>query len=167
MQKNNLRKRRRNQLLYILPIGILLILGQLHMCSYAQDEIASQTTEVSEEDTTKLLCWLEEQMEQGALTCEEDILTAISLGEEKFGITIPEEMKNTLVVLMEKIHNLGLEPGVLLDEASDLYAEYGEMITQKSDQGFWTMIWNAIKDFFAAVWAFIVDFVKGLLELIF
>lgn len=136
---------------------------------YEGETAQTHTEEVQSENqqkTTKLLSWLEEQMQQGAVTCEEDMLTAISLGEEKFGITVPQGMKDAIVALMVNIQNLGLEPGVLLSEASNLYAQYGEYMNGTVDKDFFAMIWEAIKNFFVAVWEFIVDFVKGLLDLI-
>ena len=66
-----------------------------------------------------------------------------------------------------------LESGMdyLSEQADELWQEYGDEvtgeITGEAGKGFWARLWDAIKDFFADAWNFIVDFVTGLVELIF
>ena len=60
---------------------------------------------------------------------------------------------------MMKIKELGLDPNMLLDQAADLYEQYGDELLQKAqDPGFWEGVGN----FFVAAGNAIVDFVKGL-----
>lgn len=159
----------RNRVVFMLAFLFLLFFSVFMSCPVqagAGELTADEENSDNEkrEGVSQLLDWLEEQMSQGALTCEEDIRAAIALGEEKFGITIPEGMKNTLVDLMAKMQNLGLDPEYLPEQAQELYQEFGDEIEQLTDQSFLQMIFSAVKKFFKAIWNFLADFFAGLFD---
>ncbi len=123
--------------------------------------------DVDDQKMNEMISWLTEQMEVGAMTTESDIRAAISLGEEKLGIRIPDGMTNALVTVIEKMQTLGLDSDFLIEQVAKLWQEYGDDIAGEGSKGFWATIWAAIKDFFVSVWNFIVDFITGLVKLIF
>lgn len=120
-----------------------------------------------EERTEELAAWLGEQMAEGQLTTEQDIRTAVELGEEKFGITIPEEMTQALVKTVVYMQSAGLGTDFLIDETAKLLQDYGSSVITQDHSGFWDNLWSAVTDFFVNVWKFIVDFVSGLIRVIF
>lgn len=124
-------------------------------------------SDADHESMDEMISWLSGQMEEGMLTTERDIRAAISLGEEKFGITLPDEMTEALITTVEYVQSVGLDSDYLVEQAAKLWQEYGDSATARGDGGFWEKLWNAVKDFFISVWNFIVDFVKGLIEVIF
>lgn len=124
-------------------------------------------SDADHESMDEMISWLSGQMEEGMLATERDIRAAISLGEEKFGITIPDEMTEALITTVEYVQSVGLDSDYLVEQAAKLWQEYGNSVTAHGDSSFWEKLWNAVKDFFISVWNFIVDFVKGLIEVIF
>lgn len=120
-----------------------------------------------EERTEELADWLGEQMTEGQLTTEQDIRAAIELGEEKFGIIIPEEMTQALVKSVVYMQSAGLGTDFLVEEMAKLLQDYGSSVITQDHSGFWDTLWSAITDFFANIWKFIVDFVSGLIRVIF
>lgn len=156
----------------ILPPGFLQTLS---VC--AAGEESAQTGETKAADTDEpeadhgsmdeMISWLSAQMEEGMLTTERDIRAAISLGEEKFGITIPDEMTEALVTTVEYMQSAGLDSDFLTQQAEKLWQEYEDSVTAHGAGSFWEKLWNAVKDFFISIWNFIVDFIKGLIEVIF
>ncbi len=120
-----------------------------------------------EEKTEELVTWLGEQMQEGQLTTEQDIRAAIELGEEKFGITIPEEMTQALVDAVVHMQSAGLGTDFLIEQTAKLLQEYGSGVLTQEHSGFWDNLWHIIADFFVNVWKFIVDFVSGLVKVIF
>ena len=124
-------------------------------------------SDADHESMDDMISWLSGQMEEGMLETERDIRAAISLGEEKFGITIPDEMTEALITTVEYVQSVGLDSDYLVEQAAKLWQEYGNSVTAHGDSSFWEKLWNVVKDFFINVWNFIVDFVKGLIEVIF
>lgn len=123
----------------------------------ATGEIATHSA--SSEQVEELIAYIKGKLAAGELDNEEEIRAAIAEGEEKFGVDLTDAEVQQIVDFMMKIKDLGLDPNMLLDQAADLYAQYGDELLQKAqDPGFWEGVGN----FFVAAGNAIVDFVKGL-----
>lgn len=123
----------------------------------ATGEIATHSA--SSEQVEELIAYIKGKLAAGELDNEEEIRAAIAEGETKFGVDLTDAEVQQIVDFMMKIKELGLDPNMLLDQAADLYAQYGDELLQKAqDPGFWEGVGN----FFVAAGNAIVDFVKGL-----
>lgn len=123
----------------------------------ATGEIATKSA--SSEQVEELIAYIKGKLAAGELDNEEEIRAAIAEGETKFGVDLTDAEVQQIVDFMMKIKELGLDPNMLLDQAADLYEQYGDELLQKAqDPGFWEGVGN----FFVAAGNAIVDFVKGL-----
>lgn len=124
------------------------------------DAIAEQTGGDSQE-IEELIAFVKAKVAAGELESEEDILNAIKEGEEKFGVTLTEENIQQIVDIMMKINELGLDPKLLIEQAEDLYSQFGtdfldnldtkaigEEVKKQVREGFLSKIVDAVKDFF-------------------
>lgn len=126
----------------------------------ATGEIATKSA--SSEEVEELIAYIKGKLAAGELDNEEDIRNAIAEGEEKFGVDLTDEEVQQIVDFMMKIKELGLDPNVLLDQAADLYEQYGDELLQKAqDPGFW----GGVGAFFKSAGNSIVDFFKNLFGL--
>ncbi|MBE5881407.1 MAG: DUF1002 domain-containing protein [Lachnospiraceae bacterium] len=139
------------------------------------EEIAAQTGGDSQQ-IEELIAFVKAKVAAGELESEEDIRAAISEGEAKFGVTLAEEQVQQIVDIMLKINELGLDPQMLLEQAEDLYSQFGtdflgnldvenfdmdnldteaikEEVKKKVSEGFVSQIVNAIKEFFAGLFS--------------
>ena len=107
----------------------------------ATGEIASRSA--NSEEVEELIAFIKAKLAAGELETEEDIRKAIAEGEQRFGVSLDESEIRQIVDFMMKIKKLGLDPNVLLDQAADLYEQFGdELLTKASDEGFWKSIWG-------------------------
>lgn len=123
----------------------------------ATGEIASKSA--NSEEVEELIAFIKAKLAAGELETEEDIRRAIAEGEQRFGVTLDESEIKQIVDFMMKIKKLGLDPNVLLDQAADLYDQFGdELLTKASDEGFWNSVWG----FFSNCGNAVIDFFKNL-----
>lgn len=107
----------------------------------ATGEIASKSA--NSEEVEELIAFIKAKLAAGELETEEDIRRAIAEGEQRFGVSLDESEIQQIVDFMMKIKKLGLDPNVLLDQAADLYDQFGdELLTKASDEGFWKSVWG-------------------------
>lgn len=126
----------------------------------ATGEIATHSA--SSEEVEELIAYIKGKLAAGELDNEQEIREAIAEGEVKFGVDLTEEEVQQIVDFMMKIKSLGLDPNVLLDQAADLYAQYGDELLQKAqDPGFW----GGLKQFFTSAGTEVIDFFKNLFGL--
>lgn len=122
-------------------------------------EIADSVKSASNEDVEALVAFVKEKIASGELETEDDIYTAISEGEEKFGVILAESEKQQIVALMKKIEDLNLDPNKLIDQAVGLYDKYGDdIVNHLEDAGFFESLGNV----FAKLGKSIADFFAGL-----
>lgn len=123
----------------------------------ATGEIASKSA--NSEEVEELIAFIKAKLAAGELETEEDIRRAIAEGEQRFGVSLNASEIQQIVDFMMKIKKLGLDPNVLLDQAADLYDQFGdELLTKASDEGFWKSIWG----FFSNCGSSVIDFFKNL-----
>lgn len=123
----------------------------------ATGEIATKSA--NSEEVEELIAYIKAKLAAGELETEEDIRSAIAEGEEKFGVALNEDEIQQIIDFMMKIKELGLDPNVLLDQAADLYEQFGdELLTKVADGGFWSGIGNFFSNFGNSV----ADFFKNL-----
>lgn len=123
----------------------------------ATGEIASKSA--NSEEVEELIAFIKAKLAAGELETEEDIRRAIAEGEQRFGVSLDESEIQQIVDFMMKIKKLGLDPNVLLDQAADLYDQFGdELLTKASDEGFWKSVWG----FFSNCGNSVIDFFKNL-----
>ncbi len=137
------------------------------------EDIAAQTGGDSEQ-IEELIAFVKANVAARELDTEEDVLATIAEGEEKFGVTLTQEQKQQIVDIMMKINELGLDPQMLIEQAEDLYSQFGTDFLQDLDinldnlnlddldldklqtealeeESFLGKIVNAIKEFFAGI----------------
>lgn len=123
----------------------------------ATGEIASKSA--NSEEVEELIAFIKAKLAAGELETEDDIRKAIAEGEQRFGISLDASEIQQIVDFMMKIKKLGLDPNVLLDQAADLYDQFGdELLTKASDEGFW----NSVVNFFSGCGNAVIDFFKNL-----
>ncbi|MGL5258967.1 MAG: DUF1002 domain-containing protein [Lachnospiraceae bacterium] len=111
----------------------------------------------------ELVAFLKGKIASGEVETEEDILNLIEESEEKFNVTLTEDQKAQILSLMEKIKKLGLDPEVLLDQASDLYEKYGTEIFENVE----TAIKDSVKTSITKYFTNVVDYVSSFISNIF
>lgn len=117
------------------------------------------TKSASSEEVEELIAYIKAKLAAGELESEDDIRTAIAEGQEQFGVTLDESEIQQIVDFMLKIEDLGLDPNVLLDQAADLYDQFGdELLNQAQDESFWSNVGG----FFTNFGTSIADFFKNL-----
>lgn len=134
------------------------------------EEIAAQTGGDSEQ-IEELIAFVKAKVAAGELESETDIRDVIAEGEEKFGVTLAEEQVQQIVDIMMKINELGLDPQMLIEQAEDLYSQFGtefldnldldnldtdaikEEVSKQMSDGFLSKIVDAIKEFFAGIFS--------------
>ncbi|MBQ8527348.1 MAG: DUF1002 domain-containing protein [Lachnospiraceae bacterium] len=132
------------------------------------DEIAAKTGADSQQ-IEELIAFVKARVAASELETEEDILSVITEGEQEFGVTLTREQKQQIVDIMMKINELGLDPQMLIEQAEDLYSQFGtdflnnldldnldteaikEEVTKQVEEGFLSKVVNAIKEFFAGI----------------
>lgn len=117
------------------------------------------TKSANSEEVEELIAYIKAKLAAGELETEDDIRQAITEGEERFGVTLNDSEEQQIVDFMMKIKELGLDPNVLLDQAADLYDQFGdELLNKATDEGFW----NSVGEFFSNFGKAIADFFKNL-----
>lgn len=123
----------------------------------ATGEIATKSA--NSEEVEELIAYIKAKLAAGELDTEEDIRKAIAEGEDKFGVSLTEDEILQIIDFMMKIKKLGLDPNVLLDQAADLYDQFGDELLEKAnDEGFL----NSLGNFFSSCGNAVVDFFKNL-----
>ena len=126
----------------------------------ATGEIAEALNDADSEDVEALIAFVKAKLAAGELNSEADIRSAISEGEDKFGVNLSDSEKNQIVDVMNKIDALGLDPNVLITQAEDLYKQFGadflnhldgKTIAKTGIVSFFSGIGNSIKNFFSGL----------------
>ena len=128
----------------------LITMGEIADASGHSDEIE------------ELIAYIKGKLANGELQTEEDIRKAIQDAQDKFGVTLTDEEVQRILDVMNKISKLGLNLDSLLDQASDLYDEFGMDILDNPDQAITYVIKKKVTEFFTGVKDGIVAFFKGL-----
>nr|MBQ8253794.1 DUF1002 domain-containing protein [Lachnospiraceae bacterium]MBQ8253820.1 DUF1002 domain-containing protein [Lachnospiraceae bacterium] len=135
-------------------------------------EIADEVAKLTGGDSAQieeLIAFVKAKVAAGGLDTEEDIRAVIAEGEEKFGVKLPEDQVQQIVDIMMKINELGLDPQMLLEQAEDLYSQFGtDFLNNLKDMdadaikkevgknvvsGFFTQIVDSVKEFFAGLFS--------------
>lgn len=128
----------------------LITMGEIADASGHSDEIE------------ELIAYIKGKLANGELQTEEDIRKAIQDAQDKFGVTLTDEEVQRILDVMNKISKLGLNLDSLLDQASDLYDEFGMDILDNPDQAITYVMKKKVTEFFTGVKDGIVAFFKGL-----
>lgn len=121
-------------------------------------EITDALENADSEEVEALIAFVKAKLAAGDLETEADIRAAIEEGEDQFGVTLDESEIQQIIDVMNKIKGLGLDPSVLVNQAADLYEQFGADFLEHIDgasiaksgiSGFFSKIGNGIKDFFA------------------
>lgn len=112
------------------------------------------------EDVEALIAFVKAKLAAGELETEDDIRNAIAEGEEKFGVKLDDSEIEQIINVMNKIKKLGLDPNVLINQAEDLYKQFGSdflnhidgaSIAKTGISAFFSKIGDGIKNFFAGL----------------
>lgn len=133
----------------------------------AMDEMIT-TGEIADgennEEIEELIAFIKAKLASGELATDQDIAEAIKEGEEKFQVTLTDEEKEKILQVMNKIKELGLDPEKLLDQAKDLYEQFGDELIDNAQEaikqsfkesisGFFTDMGDTVKNFFANIFS--------------
>lgn len=83
---------------------------------------------LSDEELSQLLGYVKEKWDAGEFSDREDILAAIAEGEEAFGVTIGDRVKDELASAIKALDSLGLNHDAVITMAERLYDEYGDAL---------------------------------------
>lgn len=100
------------------------------------------------ETVEELIAFIKGKLATGELETEEDIEEAIEEGEEKFNVSLTEEEKEKILQVMQKIKELGLDPEKLLNQAQDLYKQFGDELFENAEEAVKQSVQNSVKGFF-------------------
>ncbi len=122
---------------------------------------------LSPEDAEKaeqLIAFVKAKVAAGELESDEDVKKAVAEGEEKFGVKLSEDEIKRIVEVMQKIKALGLDPNMLLNQAEDLYKQFGpDFLNHVSAEDIGKQVaGSAIKNFFANIGESIKNFFAGI-----
>lgn len=120
------------------------------------------TKSASSKEVEDLISYLKAKVAAGDLDSEEEIRAAIKEGEDKFGVSLSDDEEQKIVDFMLKVIKLGIDPDVLLDQAGDLYDQYGDELLDHPEKAFFAYAGNAVEEFFDDLGEMISDFFSSL-----
>lgn len=89
---------------------------------------------ISQEELDELIDFVKEKWDAGELDGEEAIRKAIEEGEEEFGVSLQDSVKDQIAEGMEKLDSLGLDHDVAAKLAKKLYQEHGDAIADSAQK---------------------------------
>lgn len=127
----------------------------------AMDEMIT-TGEIADgennEEIEELIAFIKAKLASGELATDQDIAEAIKEGEEKFQVTLTDEEKEKILQVMNKIKELGLDPEKLLDQAKDLYEQFGDELINNAEEVIKQSFKESMSDFFTDLGSTVKDF---------
>lgn len=99
---------------------------------YSRDTSDDQSVShsLSGEELDALLDFVKEKWDAGELDGEDAIYKAIEEGEEAFGVTLEDSVRDQIADGVAKLDELGLNHDTVIDLAKKLYREHGDKITE-------------------------------------
>ncbi|MCR5221548.1 MAG: DUF1002 domain-containing protein [Lachnospiraceae bacterium] len=140
-------------------------LNELVTTGEISDSVGS-TTEAEE-----LISYIKAQIAANDLNTEEEIEAAVRKGMKDLNVSLSEEEIKSTVDLMMKIKAMGIDYGVLAEQAEDIYAKYKTQIdngtfnindVKLEDLGLGKVISKSVGGFFKEVGESMKDFFGGL-----
>ena len=117
-----------------------------------------ENSEVVEE----LIAFVKAKLAAGELDTDEEIAEAIREGEEKFQISLTEEEKDKILQVMHKIKELGLDPEQLLEQAKDLYKQFGDDLLNNAEAAVKETVKSSVANYFSDFGNRIKEFVLNI-----
>ncbi len=140
-------------------------LNELVTTSELSDTLSSSS------EAEELISYIKAQIAANDLDTREEIDAAIRKGMKEFNTELSEDDIKSVVDLMMKIKDMGIDFNVLADQAEDIYAKYKDQIdagtfnikdVKVEDLGLGKLIANAAGNFFKEVTDSIKGFFGGL-----
>lgn len=103
---------------------------------------------VGKDEAAQFVATLKNKVVSGDLSTDEEIAKAIKETEEQLGITLNDNMKQEMTVLMKKINGLDLNADALKDQAKDIYDKLEDMGVIEEAKG----LWDTVSEFFVDLW---------------
>lgn len=120
------------------------------------------------EEVKELIAYVKDKYENDELSSAEDIYAAIAEGEAEFHITLSEEERQNLVLIYQKVSDMGLDVGNVLDQTVKVYEKYGDEVFNDSSAAVKEVVAGTVsqtfKQFMTDLKYRIWDYVKGLLN---
>ena len=121
--------------------------GQLQPGNEALHTEPSQDLEsILTDDQKALLEKMKEKLAAGELETDEDINGAITECEEELQITLTDDQKDQITVLIKQINQLGLDPDAILSKAQELYEKYGDQLKESADAAIQENVVEPVKE---------------------
>ncbi len=114
------------------------------------------------EEIEELVAFIKAKLAAGELATDQDIQEAIKEGEEKFSVSLTDEEKEKILQVMHKIKELGLDPEVLLDQAKDLYAKFGDELINNAEEVIKNSFKESVSNFFTDMGTTVKNFFTNL-----
>ena len=99
-----------------------------------------------DDDQKKVLDKLLEELEDGALSTQEQIDDAPSQAQEELDITLTQEQKEQISELMRRANELGLDREDILSGAQTLYEKYGSGIMESAEEAIRENVVEPVKE---------------------
>lgn len=139
------------------------------------EEMGDFLKEMEDSDIKKLLQFAKEQVAKGNWETKEGIDRAIKEGEEEFQITLPEEEKEKIHRIVDKVKELKLAPEFILEQAEKIYEKYGKELTDQAQKAgediieetkekIQEEIKSSVKDYFSDMVGKVRTFFKGFFQ---
>lgn len=133
------------------------------------DIINSAETEEEAGQIQEAIDYIKAEVISSDLTDLEAISDVIENAQTEYSIELTEEQKQQLADMMQGIGELDIDPGKLIEQASDIYEKYGEPVLEEAKEvvdGIFTeevkqSLWDQIKGIFSTLWNAIKDWISG------
>lgn len=132
-----------------------------------QDEIDSLKDLLEDRDSEeiqKIVEFIKDKWEAGALSTEQDIQDAIREGEEEFDVSLSEEDKETIQKVINKVQELGIDPEILMNHVLDKFEDTTEDLTEQAKEVVTESVKKSVAQYFSELKVRVRDFVVNLIS---
>jgi len=107
------------------------------------------------------MAYVKGKLAAGELESSEDIIATIHEAEGQFGITLSDDQIQQVLGVMDKVNDLGLSPDTLLDQAEDLYQQFGEDFFDQAEEAVKKGVTDSVNDYFDDMEDEVTNFLDG------
>lgn len=123
-------------------------------------ELGQMVKNTDEGTVNEIFDFFQQKTEDGAWKSTESMEQAIREGKERFGVELQEEDAQQIVDTVEQLEAIGISPEDMLEEARNLYEEYGAEYVEHAEEA----ITNAVKTAAADMAESFVDYVTQTIQ---
>ena len=128
------------------------------------DSLKSLLEDRDSEEIQKIVEFIKDKWEAGALSTDQDIQDAIREGEEEFDASLSEEDKETIQKVINKVQELGIDPEILMNHVLDKFEDTTEDLTEQAKEVVTESVKKSVAQYFSELKVRVRDFVVNLIS---